>query len=76
MRETAWCGSPTRADRDSGSAGLGLPVALGLARAHQGDLTCHPPEHGAVFRLTLPIIIPDQPHPNAATSLGTVLRRD
>jgi two-component system, OmpR family, sensor kinase len=50
-------------DRDSGGAGLGLPIALGLARAHHGDLTYLPAEHGATFRLTLPITLPDQPHP-------------
>ncbi len=41
-------------DRDSGGAGLGLPVARGLARAHGGDLVCEPAEGGASFRLTLP----------------------
>ncbi|MGH3852283.1 MAG: sensor histidine kinase [Pseudonocardiaceae bacterium] len=55
-------------DRDSGGAGLGLPIALGLARAHHGDLVCLPTEHGAVFRLTLPITIPDESHPNAGTT--------
>ncbi|WP_238546990.1 sensor histidine kinase [Saccharopolyspora erythraea] len=41
--------------RSGGGAGLGLPVARGIARAHGGDLSCV--EHsgdGAVFRLTLP----------------------
>lgn len=42
-------------DRDSGGAGLGLPVARGLARAHGGDLTCDPVPTGAAFRLTLPL---------------------
>ena len=41
-------------DRDSGGAGLGLPVARGLARAHHGDLVCDPHKGGASFRLTLP----------------------
>jgi signal transduction histidine kinase len=41
-----------------GGSGLGLPIARGFARAHGGDLTCVPPppgDHGAVFRLVLPI---------------------
>ena len=40
--------------RDHGGAGLGLPIARALARAHGGDLTCLPHEGGAQFRLTLP----------------------
>lgn len=39
--------------QDAG-AGLGLPIARGIARAHGGDLACLPAEHGAWFRLTLP----------------------
>ncbi|QUH03869.1 HAMP domain-containing histidine kinase [Saccharopolyspora erythraea] len=41
--------------RSGGGAGLGLPVARGIARAHGGELSCvdHPGD-GAVFRLTLP----------------------
>jgi two-component system OmpR family sensor kinase len=41
-------------DRDTGGAGLGLPIARGLARAHHGDLVCDPRQDGASFRLTLP----------------------
>ncbi|NRD26790.1 HAMP domain-containing histidine kinase [Frigoribacterium sp. VKM Ac-2836] len=40
-----------------GGAGLGLPIARGLARAHGGDLFCEQPgpgRSGAVFRLLLP----------------------
>lgn len=41
--------------RDHGGAGLGLPIARALARAHGGDLTCVPHEGGAQFRLMLPV---------------------
>jgi len=44
-----------------GGAGLGLPIARGLARAHGGDLVCEAPgvgRPGAVFRLTLPAAVP------------------
>lgn len=39
-----------------GGAGLGLPLARGLARAHGGDLVCAAPQagEGAVFVVTLP----------------------
>jgi signal transduction histidine kinase len=39
--------------RDRGGAGLGLPIARALARAHCGDLVCVPHEPGARFRLRL-----------------------
>lgn len=49
-------------------AGLGLPIARGLARAHGGDLVCLPPGPaanrvlpGAWFRITLPAALPAQP---------------
>lgn len=45
-------------DRDHGGAGLGLPIARALARAHGGDLVCEPRDGGAQFRLTLPTIPP------------------
>lgn len=41
-------------DRDRGGAGLGLPIARGLARAHGGDLICVPSDSGGHFRLILP----------------------
>lgn len=44
----------TARTRDHGGAGLGLPIAPALARAHGGDLTCLPHEGGAQFRLSLP----------------------
>ncbi|MEB3982829.1 ATP-binding protein [Mycobacterium sp. 663a-19] len=42
-------------DRDHGGAGLGLPIARALARAHHGELACLPNDPGARFRLTLPL---------------------
>ena len=48
---------PARRTGDGG-AGLGLPIARGVARAHGGDLVLAGPEHadgsGAAFRLTVP----------------------
>ncbi|MEV6069535.1 HAMP domain-containing sensor histidine kinase [Nocardia sp. NPDC052001] len=44
-------------DHRTDGSGLGLPIARGLARAHNGDLTCEPPPtdcSGAVFLLRLP----------------------
>ena len=41
--------------RSGGGAGLGLPVARGIARAHGGELSCVDHQgDGAVFRFTLP----------------------
>jgi signal transduction histidine kinase len=40
--------------RDTGGAGLGLPIARSLARAHGGDLTYVDRPVGAGFRLCLP----------------------
>jgi len=42
-------------DADHGGAGLGLPIARALARAHHGDLICLPHDGGARFQLTLPL---------------------
>lgn len=50
-------------DRDSGGAGLGLPIARALAEAHHGTLVCLPSDGGAIFRLTLPINQPPESHP-------------
>ncbi len=41
--------------RDHGGAGLGLPIARALARAHGGELACLPHDGGAQFRLSLPV---------------------
>ena len=40
--------------RHTGGAGLGLPIARGLAQAHGGDLTYVDAGSGATFRLDLP----------------------
>jgi signal transduction histidine kinase len=40
--------------RDHGGAGLGLPIARALARAHGGELVCLPHDVGARFKLSLP----------------------
>ncbi len=40
--------------RQSGGAGLGLPIARGIARAHGGDLRCLEHHGGAGFELVLP----------------------
>ncbi|WP_267422071.1 MULTISPECIES: sensor histidine kinase [unclassified Curtobacterium] len=44
-------------DDRSGGAGLGLPIARGIARAHGGDLLC-PPGEDTTFVLTLPVVVP------------------
>lgn len=38
-----------------GGAGLGLPIARALARAHGGDVLCLPADRGACFRVQLPV---------------------
>jgi two-component system OmpR family sensor kinase len=55
--------------RDLGGAGLGLPIARALARAHGGDLTNLPHAGGAQFRLTLPTHAAG--HDAAADGTGT-----
>lgn len=50
----------TARGRDHGGAGLGLPIARALARAHGGTLICLPrdgPDTGACFRLTVPVTL-------------------
>ena len=50
--------------RDSGGAGLGLPIARALARAHGGELAYLPEDDGdsgAAFQLRLPLDTPGAP---------------
>ncbi|MFZ7087860.1 HAMP domain-containing sensor histidine kinase [Curtobacterium sp. RRHDQ10] len=44
-------------DDRSGGAGLGLPIARGIARAHGGDLVCLPGAR-TVFELAVPAVVP------------------
>ncbi len=45
-----------------GGAGLGLPIARALARAHGGDVLCLPADRGACFRVQLPVAaVTDRP---------------
>ncbi len=41
-------------------SGLGLSIARGIARQHQGDLTCDGVERGARFTLRLPLAEPSE----------------
>ncbi|GAA4666288.1 sensor histidine kinase [Frondihabitans cladoniiphilus] len=43
---------PSR-DRDTGGAGLGLPIARGIARAHGGEVRCVATSTGAAFEIEL-----------------------
>ena len=52
-----WRGDPSRA-RTTGGTGLGLAIALEDARLHGGTLQAWgEPGEGAVFRLTLPVVV-------------------
>ncbi len=70
----------TARSRSSGGAGLGLPIARALARAHGGDLQYlrDPAVPGARFRLTLPdpaVTVPVQhAHADAAGDSDTAAR--
>lgn len=44
------------ASRSAGGAGLGLPIARGIARAHGGDVRCEPSAVGARFVVTVPFV--------------------
>ena len=48
--------------RTSGGAGLGLPIARAIVRAHGGDLTSEP-AIGGRFTLLLPLARPAEPRP-------------
>ncbi|MGI9003708.1 MAG: sensor histidine kinase, partial [Pseudonocardia sp.] len=55
-----------------GGAGLGLAIARGIARAHNGDLHCiDPPDgQGAAFNLTLPCPALKPRHPSWGGEAG------
>lgn len=57
-------------DHATGGAGLGLPIARGIARAHGGDVTCEASTSGAVFRVDLPSVVsaPDPADPTASVN--------
>jgi two-component system OmpR family sensor kinase len=55
--------------RNTGGAGLGLPIARGLARAQGGDLAYVDRPAGACFRLDLPLTAPTPA--NRICSAGT-----
>ncbi|MES1199059.1 MAG: ATP-binding protein [Pseudomonadota bacterium] len=44
-----------RLDQSAGGAGLGLPAARSIARAHGGDIVFLPADKGALVRVTLPL---------------------
>lgn len=70
-----------RTSDGSGGAGLGLPIARALARAHSGDLTCSPSDTGAEFTLTLPpttttAVSPDETRTSATDYTATAAGGD
>jgi signal transduction histidine kinase len=64
----------TARDDRSGGAGLGLPIARGIARAHGGDLVCDggTAAADAVFVLTLPAAAPATATPDGPGSAHRV----
>jgi signal transduction histidine kinase len=51
--ETGWRGSPAR-DGDDGGAGLGLAIARGVVRSHDGQIGVRNTGDGCAFELELP----------------------
>ncbi|HBG07149.1 MAG: hypothetical protein A2075_08160 [Geobacteraceae bacterium GWC2_58_44] len=41
--------------RETGGSGMGLSIVQALLRAHGGSITLEPSEHGALFRLRVPV---------------------
>ncbi len=54
--------------RQMGGSGLGLAIVKGIIAAHHGAIWVEAaPEHGSIFRFTLPIVKPDDLRQNADT---------
>jgi signal transduction histidine kinase len=59
----------TARTRTQGGAGLGLPIADAIAKAHGGSLTVVPRERGTTFALRLPVVPQPEPPPAAPVEL-------
>lgn len=53
--DPGWRGTQARSPGHGEGAGLGLPIARGIARAHQGDLSVRNVDGGCEFVLTVPL---------------------
>lgn len=63
-------------DKESGGAGLGLPIARGIARAHGGDVRCRAASTGAVFEIELPLVVGPGSAPGGAVDWTDEFLRD